>query len=90
MGLLKHIGHNKFGLTFCISIFFGGGGDNCNTWEKLKTLLCILFSYFLCGEGWGAGGGEQGELWVMRKWRIKTTSFLLSGGSGSFYIHFGF
>ena len=47
----------------CISIIFSFSWNHCHTFEKQKTK--VIESFF-----WGGGGGKQGVLWEMRKWRI--------------------
>ena len=48
----------------CISIIFSFSCNHCHTFEKQKTK--VIESFFLGGRG----GGKQGVLWEMRKWRI--------------------
>ena len=47
----------------CISIIFSFSWNHCHTFEKQKTK--VIESFFS-----GGGGGKQGVLWEMRKWRI--------------------
>ena len=46
----------------CISIIFNFSWNHCHTFEKQKTK--VIQRFFL------GGGGKQGVLWEMRKWRI--------------------
>ena len=49
---------------FCITIVFDFSLDDCNTLEKLNTI--IMQNFLFSGEG--GGGGKRGALWSMRKW----------------------
>ena len=49
-------------------VLFLTSWDNCDTQEKLATMVMPIFFW---GGGAGAGGGKQGALWSMWRWWIQ-------------------
>ena len=60
-----HIVHPPPPPKFYITIVFDFSWDNCNTQQKLETMV---MQFVFGGTGWGGGGergGKKGALWSM-------------------------